>query len=204
MVIRNCQMPDENPYVVAIAGPNGAGKSTAMKNVLSGPLSVNEFVNADVIARGLSGLDPDRAAIAAGRIMLTRLSELAKQRQNFAFESTLSSRTFLPRLSLLIEDGYDFHLLFVWVDGADACVRRVTDRVQLGGHLVPEADVRRRYFRSIDNFQTLYRPTASSWQLIKNTGVSPVRIAYGGRDEPTVICQSERWMCFESEAVDVN
>ena len=197
-------MPDNNPYVVAIAGPNGAGKSTAMKNVLTGPLSVNEFVNADVIARGLSGLDPDRAAIAAGRIMLTRLSELAKQRHNFAFESTLSSRTFLPRLSLLIEDGYDFHLLFVWVDGADACVRRVTDRVQMGGHLVPEADVRRRYFRSIDNFHTLYRPIASSWQLIENTGVSPVRIASGGREKSTVICQPERWTQFESEAAHVN
>lgn len=197
-------MPDDNPYVVAIAGPNGAGKSTAMRNVLSGPLAVSEFVNADVIARGLSGLDPDRVAIAAGRIMLGRLSELAEQRKNFAFESTLSSRTFCPRLSLLIEDGYAFHLLFVWVEGADACVRRVEDRVKLGGHLVPETDVRRRYFRSIDNFRSLYRPIASSWQLIENTGVNPVRIAYGGRDETTVICQSERWACFESEAVDVN
>jgi predicted ABC-type ATPase len=197
-------MPDNNPYVVAIAGPNGAGKSTAMKNVLSGPLSVTEFVNADVIARGLSGLDPDRVAIAAGRVMLNRLSELAKQRQNFAFESTLSSRTFAPRLSLLIEDGYDFHLLFVWVDGANACVRRVADRVQMGGHLVPEADVRRRYFRSIDNFRRLYRPIASSWQLIENTGVSPSRIASGGLDKATVICSPDRWNRFESEAAHVN
>lgn len=197
-------MPDTNPYVVVIAGPNGAGKSTAMKNVLSGPLTVSEFVNADVIARGLSGLDPDRVAIAAGRIMLSRLSEVAEQRKNFAFESTLSSRTFYPRLSRLIKDGYDFHLLFVWVEGADACVRRVADRVQLGGHLVPEADVRRRYFRSIDNFRSLYRPIASSWQLIENTGMSPLRIAHGGRNETTVICRPERWGCFESEAVDVN
>jgi len=197
-------MPDDNPYVVAIAGPNGAGKSTAMRNVLSGPLAVSAFANADVIARGLSGLDPDRVAIAAGRIMLNRLSELAEQRKNFAFESALSSRTFYQRLSLLIEDGYEFHLLFVWVDGTDACVRRVTDRVQTGGHLVPEADVRRRYFRSIDNFHTLYRPIASSWQLIENTGVSPVRIASGGREKSTVICQPERWTQFESEAAHVN
>lgn len=197
-------MPDNNPYVVAIAGPNGAGKSTAMKNVLSGSLTVGEFVNADVIARGLSGLDPDRSAIAAGRIMLNRLSELAKQRRKFAFESTLSSRTFFPRLSLLIENGYDFHLLFVWVDGAEACVRRVADRVQLGGHRVPEVDVRRRYFRSIDNFRCLYRPIASSWQLIENTGVSPVRVASGGLGKATVICKPERWTQFESEAADVN
>lgn len=197
-------MPDDNPYVVVIAGPNGAGKSTAMKNVLSGSLAVNEFVNADVIARGLSGLDPDRVAIAAGRVMLNRLSELATQRKKFAFESTLSSRTFSLRLSHLMEDGYDFHLVFVWVEGADACVRRVADRVQLGGHLVPEADIRRRYFRSIDNFRDLYRPIASSWQLIENTGASPVRIAYGGRDEATVICHSERWACFESEVSNVD
>ncbi len=197
-------MRKDNPYVVVIAGPNGTGKSTAMKNVLSGALTVSEFVNADVIARGLSGLDPDRAAIAAGRIMLNRLSELATQRQNFAFESTLSSKTFFPRLSLLIEDGYDFHLLFVWVDGADTCVRRVIDRVQMGGHMVPEEDVRRRYFRSIDNFHTLYRPIASSWQLIENTGVSPVRIASGGREKATVICEPERWIQFESEAAHVS
>lgn len=197
-------MPDDNPYVVAIAGPNGAGKSTAMRNVLSGPLAVSEFVNADVIARGLSGLNPDRVAIAAGRIMLGRLSELAKQRKSFAFESTFSSRTFYPRLKLLIEDGYDFHLLFGWVEGADACVKRVADRVQLGGHLVPEVDVRRRYFRSIDNFRSLYRPIASSLQLIENTGVSPVRVASGGREKATVICQPERWAQFESEATHVN
>jgi predicted ABC-type ATPase len=197
-------LPDENPRVVVIAGPNGAGKSTVMKNVLNGPLTVSEFVNADVIARGLSGLDPDRVAMAAGRIMLDRLTDLANQRQSFAFESTLSSRTFIRRLRNLTDDGYELHLVFVWVDGADCCVSRVADRVRLGGHLVPEEDVRRRYFRSIDNFLRLYRPIARSWQLVENTGVSPVRIASGGQHTETVICHPERWSRFESESVHVS
>ena len=89
-------MSSHRPSVVILAGPNGAGKSTAAPELLQGELSVNEFVNADVIARGLSAFDPDRAAIAAGRVMLARLDELAHQRESFAFETTLASRSFAP------------------------------------------------------------------------------------------------------------
>jgi predicted ABC-type ATPase len=90
------QMSDPRPSVVVLAGPNGAGKSTAAPALLQGALAVNEFVNADVIARGLSAFDPAAVAIAAGRVMLGRLRELAGQRASFAFETTLASRTFAP------------------------------------------------------------------------------------------------------------
>ena len=122
-----------------------AGKSTSAPSLLRGTLGVAEFVDADTIARGLAGFDPDRAAIPAGRVMLARLRELAGQQVSFAFESTLASRTLAPWLGELVGHGYRFHLIFLWLPSADFAVDRVADRVRLGGHDVPEATVRRRY-----------------------------------------------------------
>ena len=118
-------MSAPRPCVVILAGPNGAGKSTAAPELLQGELAVTEFVNADVIARGLSAFDPDRAAIAAGRVMLTRLDELARQRESFAFETTLASRSFAPWLRDLRASGYAVHLFFLWLSSADLAVQRV-------------------------------------------------------------------------------
>src|SRR5438067_1153061 len=100
------RMANRPPNVVILAGPNGAGKSTAAPALLKGALRVSEFVNADVIARGLSAFEPERAAIAAGRIMLARLDDLAKQRASFAFQTTLASRSFAPWLRRLTASGY--------------------------------------------------------------------------------------------------
>jgi predicted ABC-type ATPase len=125
-------MREPRPSVVILAGPNGAGKSTAAPALLQGALAVNEFVNADVIARGLSAFDPDAAALAAGRVMLTRLRELAAQRTSFAFETTLASRTFAPWLRDLAASGYDVHLFFLWLSSADLAIARVADRVRNG------------------------------------------------------------------------
>jgi predicted ABC-type ATPase len=104
-----------NPSVIALAGPNRAGKSTLAPALLRGKLGVTEFVNADVIARGLSAFGPDRVALQAGRIMLERLKDLARQRQTFAFETTLASRSFAPWIAQLIEADYRFHLTFIWL-----------------------------------------------------------------------------------------
>lgn len=112
-------MTTARPSVVILAGPNGAGKSTAAPALLQGALAVNEFVNADVIARGLSAFDPDAAAIAAGRVMLTRMRELAAHHTSFAFETTLASRTFAPWLRELRTSGYDIHLVFLWLSSAE-------------------------------------------------------------------------------------
>ncbi len=170
-------MIDPRPSVVILAGPNGAGKSTAAPALLQGAVAIDEFVNADVIARGLSAFYPDRVAITAGRIMLARLKELAAQRADFAFETTLASRSFAPWLRRLMTSGYSVHLL--WLSSADLAVARVADRVGMGGHYVPDEVVRRRYSAGICNFFTLYRPLATTWALYNTSGPQPVRVAEG-------------------------
>ena len=170
-------MSEPRPTVVILAGPNGAGKSTVASALLLEALAVDEFVNADVIARGLSAFDPDRVAITAGRIMLARLHELAAQRADFAFETTLASRSFAPWLRGLRMSGYDLHLFFLWVPTVDVSISRVKDRVFRGGHNVPETDLRRRYERSIRNFLQHYRHLADSWQLFDNSITPPLLIA---------------------------
>src|SRR5439155_26523435 len=161
--------PREFPKVVVLAGPNGAGKSTAASRLLRGALGVTEFVNADVIARGLSGFSPERVAMEAGRVMLRRIKELAAKRESFAFETTLASRSFAPWLRDLVKSGYRFHLVFLWLPSAAAAVARVAERVSLGGHDVPVATVRRRYKAGLKNFFELYRSLSTTWQVIDNS-----------------------------------
>ena len=165
--------------LVVLAGPNGAGKSTAADSILRGALQVDEFVNADVIARGLSGFLPDRSAMAAGRIMLARLNELAERQVSFAFESILASRTFAPWISRLVRRGYEFHLVFLWLPRAKVAVARVAERVRRGGHNAPEAIIRRRYHTVLRNFFDLYLPLAATWQVIDNSSGRTMVIAEG-------------------------
>jgi predicted ABC-type ATPase len=145
--------------------------------LLHGALAVDEFVNADVIASGLSAFDPESAAIAAGRVMLGRLHELAEQRVSFAFETTLASRTFAPWLRDLRASGYDVQLVFLWLPSADFAVERVAERVRAGGHNVPEETVRRRYRAGLRNFFSLYEPLLSAWKLYDNSRLKPALIA---------------------------
>lgn len=158
------------PRVVVIAGPNGAGKSTTAPPIVRKAFGIEEFVNADIIAQGLSVLAPETAAFRAGRVMLNRILELAGSRRSFAFETTLASRTFAPLLRRWQAEGYEFHLVYLWLPSASAAVRRVRELVRTGGHRVPEAIVRRRYARSLSNFFNLYRPLADSWLLLDNSG----------------------------------
>src|SRR5215208_2498675 len=149
--------------VVVIAGPNGAGKSTAAPALLRDVLGVTTFVNADEIARGLSGFAPEHAAVAAGRVMLARLHELADEGADFAFETTLSGRTYLGWLAGLRRTGYRVRLEYIWLSSPDLAVNRVRDRVRRGGHSIPEDTIRRRYDVSLRNFFRLYRPIADTW-----------------------------------------
>ena len=165
-----------SPKLVVIAGPNGSGKSTSAPALLRGRLGVTEFVNADTIAQGLSAFSPENAAIQAGRVMLARLRQLAAARANFAFETTLASRSFAPWIEGLNAQGYRFHLVFLWLPSADVAVARVLERVRLGGHDVPEEAIRRRYARGLKNFFELYRPLATSWRLYDNSGRSKPRL----------------------------
>jgi predicted ABC-type ATPase len=158
-----------DPNIIVLAGPNGAGKSTAAPDLLHGALHVDEFVNADVIARGLSAFNPEGAALDAGRVMLSRLKELARQRKNIAFETTLASRTFAPWIRELKKDGYRFHLFYFWLPSPEMCVNRVRERKSLGGHFVPAETIHRRYHGGIRNFFELYSPIADRWKFFDNT-----------------------------------
>lgn len=168
------------PNIIVIAGPNGAGKSTAAPALLRDLLGIEDFVNADDIARGLSAFNPEGAAMEAGRLMLARLRELAAANRDFAFETTLASRTFAPWIAKLKEEhGYLFTLFYLWVPDAGFSVDRVARRVRLGGHHVPDGDVQRRYARGIDNFFDLYRPLADRWEVYDNRDARRLMAAKG-------------------------
>ncbi len=161
------------PELVVVAGPNGAGKSTAAPRLLGERLRIGEFVNADVIAAGLSGFAPERVAVEAGRIMLRRLRELAQRGTDFAFETTLASRSLAPWIERLQrEQGYRFHLFYLWLPSAEMALARVAGRMRAGGHAVAAEDVRRRYERGLSNFLQLYSPIADWWGLYDNAAES--------------------------------
>lgn len=167
------------PHVIVIAGPNGAGKTTAAPALLGKALQIEHFVNADTIAAGLSAFAPEKAAIQAGKAMLERMHYLANNNENFAFETTLASKTFAPWIAKLkTEQGYCFHLTFLLLNSADLAVLRVAERVKMGGHSVPEDTIRRRFKAGLVNFFNLYLPLADSGQIYDNSDVgSPAPIA---------------------------
>ena len=185
-------MPRNHPLVIVIAGPNGAGKSTTAPSLLRDALKVSEFVNADAIAGGLSAFRPDSVAIPAGRAMLERMQYLADAQADFAFETTLASRSFAPWLARLKRRGYHVHVLFLWLESANLAVDRVAARVRVGGHDVPEETVRRRYDRGLRNFFRLYLPLVDSWQMFDNSRAGRPRLVASGRGEraPQVANQS--------------
>lgn len=184
-----------SPQLVVIAGPNGAGKSTAAPRLLRDTLDVAEFVNADAIASGLSGFRPESAAIQAGRVMLRRLRELASNRTDFAFESTLASRSFAPWIRQLKQNGYVFRLAFLWLPSPEVAAARVAARVRAGGHDIPDTTIRRRYYSGLGNFFNLYRPIADDWRFYDNAETSGPRLISLGRSTADIeIRDVNLWM----------
>ena len=182
------------PRVVTLAGPNGSGKSTAAPRLLQEALGVPQFVNADVIARGLSAFSPEQVAMAAGRVMLARVKELGERREDFAFETTLASKTFAPWLKGLVESGCAFHIVFLWLPDPEAAIARVADRVRMGGHDVPEETIRRRYLAGIKNFFDLYQDLATSWKILDNSQRNRIKIVAAGQGIMTREVRDEtRW-----------
>lgn len=174
-------MAERAPLVVVIAGPNGAGKSTMAPRLLQEALTVREFVNVDPIATGLSAFRPQSMAMAAGRVMLGRLKTLAAAREDFAFETTLASRSFVPWLGRLRASGYRMHLAFLSLPDADLAVARVAERVRQGGHDVSEGVIRRRFNAGLRNFFALYQGLADTWQMLDNSAASGPRLIASGR-----------------------
>ena len=190
-----------SPSVIVMAGPNGAGKSTAAPALLRGRLAVPHFVNADEIARGLSAFAPETMAMAAGRIMLARLKELAKARVDFAFETTLASHSFAPWFRSLAVDGYEFHLVFLCLPSSDLAVARVADRVRQGGHHVPDDVVHRRWAAGLRNFWHLYRPLTTSWHVYDNSKKNRLRqVALGSGLTVARVKRPASWRRFQAQA----
>jgi predicted ABC-type ATPase len=166
-----------NPNVYIIAGPNGAGKTTFAREFLPAYANCRVFINADLIAHGLSPFAPDRAAFRAGRLVLTELEEHAARGEDFGFETTLSGRSNLSVVRKMKARGYRIYLFYIWAPSEDLTLARIRDRVRLGGHDIPPDVVHRRFDRSLRNFFSLYRPLADEWHLFDNSGAAPVEIA---------------------------
>jgi predicted ABC-type ATPase len=174
--------------LLLISGPNGAGKSTVAPALIREVLGGAPFVNADVIARGIAGKRADEAAFEAGRLAIERIRELITAKQDFAFESTLASRSLARWLGDAKGRGYTVFLAYVWVPRAEVSIDRVARRVASGGHNVPEEVIRRRYERSLENLRSLYLPLADLWRVYDHTEAGrPALVATGsGAGDPDV------------------
>ncbi|MBI3855723.1 MAG: hypothetical protein HY293_08540 [Planctomycetes bacterium] len=181
------------PLIIALAGPNGAGKSTAGPGLVRDILGVHEYVDADVLARGISPKAPEREALKAGRAMLREIRKLAEGNTNFAFETTLATRSYAPWIKELCSQGWQFHILFLWLLDAEFAVGRVRDRVRLGGHDVPADVIRRRYGAGLRNFFALYRPLATEWRMYDNSIGNPELIAQGDGAHERIVAQAGMW-----------
>ena len=173
-----------NVYI--IAGPNGAGKTTFARKFLPKYRNSPLFVNADLIAQGLSPFSPEAAAFRAGRIVLEEITALARRRLDFAFETTLSGRGYLKLMRHLRERGYTIHIFFLYISDEETAIARICERVLKGGHNVPENEIRRRFNRSLSNFFSLYSKHVDQWMLFDNSGPQPQVIASSEHGEVQV------------------
>lgn len=160
-------MDEKNLYI--IAGCNGAGKTTASFTILPEILDCKEFVNADEIAKGLSPFQPEKAAFEAGRIMLHRINELLQQNENFAFETTLSTRSYKNKVFEAKNKNYNVTLLFFWLKNSELAKERVKTRVQEGGHNIPSDVIERRYIKGIKNLFEIYIPITDQVLIFDNS-----------------------------------
>lgn len=157
------------PNLYIISGPNGAGKTTASLQLLPQFLDCKEYVNADAIASGLSPFNSDAVAIQAGRLMLQRIEELASQKIDFAFETTLASRSFVPFIKKCKKEGYTIILIYFYLHSEELAIQRVAERVAGGGHDIPLATITRRYSRSLKNLISLYIDIVDEFVMFDNS-----------------------------------
>jgi predicted ABC-type ATPase len=183
------------PNLYIIAGCNGAGKTTASFTVLPEMLDCREFVNADEIAKGVSPFQPEKVAIEAGRIMLSRIEELISSKQDFAFETTLSSKGYIRTIKRAKKEGYFVTLVYFWLESVELAIERVKSRVSEGGHNIPEDVIRRRYMGGLKNLLKLYSPVCDYWILINNSNNPSVMIAEGySQGERLTVLNEKDWL----------
>jgi predicted ABC-type ATPase len=174
-------MVDRRAYI--IAGPNGAGKTTFAREFLPNYAHCPEFLNADLVAAGLSPFDPNAAAVAAGRVLLARMKQLIRQGKDFGFETTLAGKRYLSILRNMKNGGYRLHLFYLWLPNVELAIARVARRVEQGGHNIPEDVLRRRFEKGSHNLIKSYLPMMDSWFLFDNSSLHPRMAArYDGAD----------------------
>lgn len=181
------------PNIVVIAGPNGAGKSTLAPALLRDTLNIPEYVNADTIAEGLSAFAPEDASFEAGRVMLHRLNELARQRRDLSFETTLASRFYANWIKGLKANGYRLTLIFLWLESSELAKERVKERVRLGGHDIRKETIERRYERGLKNLFELYIPIANTWSIRNTSAAESVEIVRYTDEEGLAVFDEALW-----------
>ena len=162
--------------IYIIAGPNGAGKTTLANELLPIELECLNFINADLIAAGLSPFQPNTMAIKAGRLMLQQINDCVIKNESFAFETTLSGKAYIKKIKEWKAKGYEIIIYYLKLPSVDFAIERVKLRVAQGGHNVPEQTIKRRFNRGWTNFQELYKPLADAWIIFDNSGIEPVII----------------------------
>ena len=167
--------------ILMIAGPNGAGKTTFATQFLPNEANCPIFVNADLIAAGLSPFRRDLVAVRAGRLMLEEIHGQVRKGNSFAFETTLSGRSYARWIPLWRERGHQVKLFFLRLPTVETAIKRVAQRVMEGGHDVPEAVIRRRFHAGWQNFERVYRDLVDEWALYDNSGDAPKLLAEGVR-----------------------
>lgn len=175
MRINFYNMKNKNVYI--IAGSNGSGKTTFARQFLPDYAKCSSFINADLIATGLSPFSPGLVAIKAGKLVLEEINRLADKGADFAFETTLAGKSYIKFLKNLKEHGYSINIFFLWIPNTALALTRIKDRVSEGGHDVPAVDVKRRFNRGLDNFFKHYKPMADTWLLFDNSDVVPRLLA---------------------------
>ena len=189
-------MNEKNLYI--IAGCNGAGKTTASFSILPDILDCKEFVNADEIAKGLSPFQPEKVAFEAGRIMLNRIDELFKNQENFAFETTLATKTYRQKVKFAKENNYNTTLLFFWLRNSNLAKERVKTRVKEGGHNIPNDIIERRYMNGIKNLFDIYLEIVDQVLIFDNSEGKPILIAEKNFGEEIVIHNLEKFNDLKS------
>jgi predicted ABC-type ATPase len=175
------------PTIYLIAGCNGAGKTTFAMEFLPKEVKCLRFLNADEIARGLSPLDPSAGGVKAGRLLLEEFAKAVKKRETFAVESTLSGRTYAGMLRRARKGGYEIELHYLFLATPEQALARVRQRVEKGGHDIPEKDLRRRFWRSRENLVKVYLPLAKRWTIWDGRVLPPKSFAFSERDDIEVV-----------------
>lgn len=181
------------PNLYIIGGCNGAGKTTASFTLLPEILDCKEFVNADEIAKGLSPFQPETVSFEAGRIMLSRIKDLLSQKIDFAFETTLATKSHAPLITLAQAQGYTVTLVYFWLESVELAKQRVNNRVKKGGHNIPKTIIERRYYRGLQNFFTIFKTLVNAWFFYDNSDEFPVKIAEGNKFLGLSVYKNDIW-----------